>query len=105
MAKTVINTDPVVGNELIDISWGNGVRGDLIRLADRKVELDGSLPMTGRLTLPSTAPDASHAIRRAWADAHYVLVDGTNNMTADLNMGNHAITNMVMPASPGAQAA
>ena len=98
---TTINTPDAVPNDVIRASWGDAVRGDLNRLNDNKIERNGSIEMTGHLVLTNSNPNnANHAVRKGYADAAYLQVDGGNHMTKDMDMGNHHITNMANPEGP-----
>lgn len=74
------------------------------------VEIDGSTPMTGELTLSSSTPStASTAASKGYVDtaiagaivSTYVEIDGSTPMTGNLTLANSTPTNVLHAASKG----
>lgn len=63
-----ITTPAVTGGEVVQASWGNSVRADLLALNTAKAELSGAT-FTGAVTLPNANPSANnHATRKLYVD-------------------------------------
>ncbi len=76
------------------------------------VKADGTVPLTATwdvggqritgLTLVPVDPSdaASVDFVASWGDGHYLALDGSNAMAANLNMGTHQIVGLVAPTNP-----
>lgn len=85
-----ITTPAVINGEVIDQSWGNSVRADLLALNAAKAELSGAT-FTGMVTLPATNPtSANHATRRGYVDTGDLLraLKSGDTFTGNVQVGN-----------------
>lgn len=86
-----ITTPAVVNGEVIDQSWGNSVRADLLALNAAKAELSGAT-FTGMVTLPATNPSsANHATRRGYVDTGDLLraLKSGDTFTGNVQIGGN----------------